>query len=559
MMATLARLVGPGRQGQAARLVALMAASALTEGMGVVLLVPLLAALEPGRSGPLGGALARWDLTLSLPQVLIVFVALVLLRAGINQARNAAALKLELGVIDDLRRRAWRALLGADWRTFSAMKRSDSASVLISHIDRAGFGVNQAGTALATLITLGGLALAGLAVAPLMTLGGGLGGVCILLAYAGMRRRAANLGEALSGAYQAMHASIGESRGAMRAVKSLQGEARAEQAAFTGFAELGRARVAYQRDLGLGQILLQAGGAMLMASLVWLAVARWGLSAAQILPVAALFARALPLVGQLQECWQNFAYAQPAIGSALELIDHAEAAREPDLALTAAPVMHRHIALRDVSVRYAAEAPLALGSVSLSLPRGSLTALSGGSGAGKSTLADVLAGLINPDAGDLVIDGAALDPAQRRAWRAQVAYVQQDPALLADTVRANLLWGRDDADDAQIAGALRDAACHFVLDWPNGIDTPIGDGGRLLSGGERQRLMLARALLRRPALLILDEATSALDPENELLIAQALAGLKGRMTILLIAHRGALTGLADQTFQLDRGKLSAAA
>ena len=356
-----------------------------------------------------------------------------------------------------------------------------------------------------------------------------------------------------------LHASIGESLGAMRTVKSLQGEARAEQAAFTGFTALARARIAYQRDLGLGQILLQAGGAALMALLVWVAVARWGLAAAQILPVAALFARALPLVGQLQECWQNFAYAQPAIRSALELIDRAEAAREPDLPLSAPPVMRREIALRNVSVRYSAEPTFALGAVSLTLTYGSLTALSGGSGAGKSTLADVLAGLISPDAGDLVIDGAALDPAQRRAWRAQVAYVQQDPALLADTVRANLVWGRGDADDAVIAEALRDVACQFVLDWPQGIDTPIGDGGRLLSGGERQRLMLARALLRRPALLILDEATSALDPENELLIARALAGLKGRMTILLIAHRGALAELADQSFQLDRGQLSAAA
>lgn len=558
MTVALARLIGPDRRRSAVLLTGLMAASALTEGLGVVLLVPLLAALEGGRANPLGSVLARWNLTPSLPQVLIVFVALVLFRAGINQARNAAALKLELGVIDDLRRRAWRALLGADWRTFAAMRRSDSASVLISHIDRAGFGINQAGTALATLITLAGLAAAGLAVAPVMTLGGGLGGIAVLLAYAGMRRRAANLGEALSGAYQSMHASIGESLGAMRAVKSLQGEARAEQAAFAGFAALARARIAYQRDLGLGQILLQAGGAALMALLVWLAVARWSLSAAQILPVAALFARALPLVGQLQECWQNFAYAQPAIASALELIDHAEAAREPELPQTAPPHMQHHIALRDVSVRYLAETPLALSAVSLTLPRGSLTALSGGSGAGKSTLADVLAGLISPDAGELVIDGAALDPAQRRAWRAQVAYVQQDPALLADTVRANLLWGNAEADDAQLAAALRDAACQFVLDWPQALDTPIGDGGRLLSGGERQRLMLARALLRRPVLLILDEATSALDPDNEQLIARALAGLKGRITIVLIAHRGALSDLADQSIQLERGQLSAA-
>lgn len=551
MSAPLQRLIAPSRHGAALRLVVLMVASALTEGLGVMLLVPLLGRIAPGGEA----VLARWGISLSLGQVLALFVALVVGRAVINQARNAAALRLEIGVIDDLRRRAWGALLHADWRTLSVLRRSDAVTVLVSNIDRVGIGVNQAGTALATLITLGGLGLAGLAIAPLVTLGGVLGGIVVLALYAGMRRRAVHLGERLSQSYRTMHASLAESMGALRTVKSLQGEARAADAAYAGFAGLGAARIAYQRDLGLGHVVLHGGGAALMALLVWLAVTRWALGAATILPLVALFARALPLVGLLQECWQNYAFARPAIAAAIDLIDTAEAAREPDLPQVAPPPLRQQIALEGITVHFAGQPRPALSGADLAIRAGSMIALTGPSGAGKSTLADVLGGLISPDAGTLAMDGTALDAAARRAWRSRVAYVQQDPALLADTVRANLLWAAPGADAARIDAALRDACCQFVADLPQGLETPIGDGGRILSGGERQRLMLARALLRDPDLLILDEPTSALDANNEAAIAAALGALKGRMTIVVIAHRGALTALADQTVRLEAGRI----
>lgn len=551
----LARLLGAAQRRRLAMLALLMIGSALTEGLGIMLLVPLLAAITPGQGGAVSAWLADRGLQPSLGQVLTLFVLLVLLRAVINQARNGAALKLEITVVDGLRQRAWRALLQADWRTLAAMRRSDSASVLISHIDRAGFGINQLGAAVASLITLAGLGLAGLAVAPAMALGGTLGAGLILLAYAGMRRRAAGLGEELSNAYRTMHASISESLDALRTVKSLQGEVRAEQAAFAGFTTLGRARIDYQRDLGLGQILLHGGGAAGLALLVWLAFARWNLAATQVLPLVALAGRVLPLIGQLQESWQNYAYARPAIGAAFALIDQAEAAREPDLPHAEPPQPDRTIRLEKVTVQFANQSEPVLDQVDLEIPRGAIIALTGASGTGKSTLADVLSALIAPDTGHIAIDGTALDAAQARAWRARVAYVQQDPALLADSVRANLLWAAPDADEARLRAALADAACQFVDDLPQGLDTRIGDGGRVLSGGERQRLMLARALLRDPALLILDEATSALDTANEAQIAAALRALKGRMTILLIAHRGLLTDLADRTYRIEGGKL----
>ncbi len=555
MFALLLRLIGPGQRPLAGLLIVLMAVSGLTESLGIMLLIPLLGALEMRGKSPSADAFDGLLLSMSLGGALAIFVALVLVRALVNFARSRAAMQLELEVVDTLRRRAWQALLGAEWRALAGIRKSDGANLLIGNIDRAGYSVNQAAAGLAAMMTLTGLGLAGLAITPLITIGAGLGGLLVLLAYRGLRRRAAHLGERLGQAYQAMHRSIGESLGALRTVKSLGGEAQAEAAALAGFASLRQASLSYQAVTGVGQIALQLGGAAVLALLVWLAAERWGLGSAAILPLVALFARALPLLGSLQECWQNFEHARPAVAALFELVDRAEAAREPELALSPPPEPRQAVALAGVVLKYAGSDRAALDSVSLELPVGGIAALTGPSGAGKSTLADVLGGLISPDAGALLIDGVALDPAQRKAWRGRVAYVQQDPALLADTVRANLLWALPQASDASLIQALRQAACQFVLDWPQGLETLIGDGARSLSGGERQRLMLARALLREPALLILDEATSALDAESEAQIAQALAGLKGTMTVLIIAHRGALTALADRTYRLEAGKL----
>jgi ATP-binding cassette subfamily C protein len=404
------------------------------------------------------------------------------------------------------------------------------------------------------VVTLGGIGLAALTISPAVTAGAALAGLAVLAGYAGLRRRAHALGDALGQAYAATHASLGEGLGALRAIKSLEGEDRAEAQAMAGFAAMRRAQLAYARDRGLGQGALQFGGALALALLVWLAARRWSLDAVTILPMVALFARALPLLGALQETWLNWRHARPALDATLALIAAAEAAREPEAQGVAAPTLERVIELAGVSVRFG-DGPAVLDRVSLSFPAGSITALTGPSGAGKSTLADLVGGLLSPDAGTLAIDGTLLDPPLRRAWRRQVAYVQQEPVLLAATIRENLAWGAPEASEAAMQAALSAASADFVTALPHGLDTPVGDGGRVLSGGERQRLMLARALLRNPALLILDEAASALDSANEAAIAAAIAALRGRITVLIVGHRGALAAIADRTIHLENGRV----
>jgi ATP-binding cassette subfamily C protein len=182
--------------------------------------------------------------------------------------------------------------------------------------------------------------------------------------------------------------------------------------------------------------------------------------------------------------------------------------------------------------------------------------LIGNSGSGKTTTVDLLIGFYQPQVGRILIDGKDLRELDLRAWRRFVGYVPQETFLFHDTVRANMLWACPDASDADILDAFRQAAAdQFVAALPLGLETVLGDRGMRLSGGERQRLALARALLRRPALLVLDEATSALDSDNERLVLQSIQALRGRVAIVIITHRLSTIRGADRVHVLDEGRL----
>jgi len=541
-------------------LLAIMLASAFTEGFGLILLVPMLAVLgeQDGEPSQITSALNALGIPLSLPWLLAVFVALVLLRALLVQARLFQTHRLEVALVDGLRDRAWRALLNSNWRYLAGMRQSDSASLLITNIDRIGYGVSRALNAIAILVTLAGVGLAALAISPKLALASAIVGAAVLLAYRGLRRRAAVQGEELSRAYEDVYARLNEGLGALRVIKSFGKEDRSAQSAASAFSGLRLTQYAFMRDAGLAQAMLQVVGAVLLAALVWFSIARWDAGATQILPLVALFARALPLLGALQQNWQEWAHARPAIAATMGLIENAERESEPKFdAQLDVPKLASTLSLEGVRVHFESRDRAALNGINLTLPAHSITAISGPSGAGKSTLADILGGLIEPDAGSLTVDGVPLAQGLRRGWRERVTYVQQEPILFTGTIRENLHWAEPSASEDQLHDALQHASAKFVHDLPHGLDTRIGESGQMLSGGERQRLVLARALLRQPALLILDEVSSALDAENERAIAQAVSELQERMTIVIIGHRGALGELATREIRLENGQIVA--
>ncbi len=534
--------------------------AALTEGAGLVLLIPMLSTLDaaPGSAampGRLGELLAALGVPLQLEPLLAGFVLLVAARAALGAARDLAGLRFEAAVVDGLRHTAWAALLRCNWRTLSGLRQTDASSLLVSSIERIGYGVRQMVSLLAGLATLGSLALAGMAIAPGVVLLAIAGGGAVLFAYRRLRRRASALGVELGEAHQRVHAHLIESLGAIRLIKGFGREEAAVADLDAAFARTRRAELDYARSVGLARSGFQSGGAILLALLVWAAVRQWGLDATAVIPTVALFARALPLLGTVQDSWQNWAHARPALLEAAALIQHAQAGAETGGAPLSLPPGPVAITVCAVSVHHDGRDRPALDRVSFDLPAGSITALTGPSGAGKSTLADVLCGMIAPDEGALTVAGLPLTDVRRRAWRDRVAYVQQEPVLFHASVRDNLLWGAPSATEQALIEALRAASAGFVLDLPQGMDTVVGDRGARLSGGERQRIALARGLLRAPQLLVLDEVTSALDPTNEAAVAQAIAGLRGQLTIVIIGHRGALAAVADRRIALEGGRL----
>lgn len=213
------------------------------------------------------------------------------------------------------------------------------------------------------------------------------------------------------------------------------------------------------------------------------------------------------------------------------------------------------ISFKDVVFTYSGRSQT-LSCINLSIKKGQMTALIGHSGSGKSTVTDLLLGLQVPDEGAVLIDGVSLSSFKQNSFRERIGYVPQDPMLFHSSIRENLLWSFEGATETDLWVALRLAnAENFIKELPEGIDTMVGDRGVRLSGGQRQRIALARALLRKPELLILDEATSALDSESELLIQQSIEMIGKDTTILIVAHRLSTIAKANKVYILDKGEL----
>jgi len=213
------------------------------------------------------------------------------------------------------------------------------------------------------------------------------------------------------------------------------------------------------------------------------------------------------------------------------------------------------IEFKDVDFTYP-DRSQTLTKLNMSIRKGQMTALVGESGSGKSTVTDLVLGLQVPGQGQVLIDGVPLSDWKQNSFRERVGYVPQDPLLFHASIRDNLLWSFEEANESDLWEALRLAnAENFVKELPHGIDTVVGDRGVRLSGGQRQRIALARALLRKPELLILDEATSALDSESERLIQQSIEQVAHDTTILVVAHRLSTIAKADQVYVMRQGRL----
>jgi ATP-binding cassette subfamily C protein len=190
----------------------------------------------------------------------------------------------------------------------------------------------------------------------------------------------------------------------------------------------------------------------------------------------------------------------------------------------------------------------------LTIPAGRVTALHGPSGSGKTTIADLVAGLVHPHSGSVLVDGVPLVEIDLEAWRRQIGYVPQDMFLLHESVADNVSLGDPAITRGDVERALRSAAAwDFVGELPQGMDTAVGERGSQLSGGQRQLVSIARALVRRPRLLILDEATASLDAASESAFWSRIRAREAGTTVLAISHQPGVLAIADRIYRVAEG------
>jgi ABC-type multidrug transport system fused ATPase/permease subunit len=322
-----------------------------------------------------------------------------------------------------------------------------------------------------------------------------------------------------------------------------------------------RAQAATQFVAGAPRFVVEAAGLVAIA-LVTLAMSLQPGGVVKAIPVLGALAlgaqRLLPLLQQSYYGWSLASGNFRAFRDVVELMQAPVPEPQP---LAAEPLaFERELAFESVGFRYP-EGRFALSEVSFRIEAGEHVGIAGATGDGKSTLLDLLMGLLEPDEGRILVDGRPLDAASRPAWQAGLAHVPQAIYLADDTIAANIAFPRpaDGMDSGRLAAAVRAAQLEaFLASLPEGLDTYVGERGVRLSGGQRQRIGLARALYRRPRLLILDEATSALDEATEAAVLAALQQLRGDLTLVTVAHRATTLAACDRLIRVEAGRVSEA-
>lgn len=568
----LSSLLGMGRW-KLAKLALLVVVGSISESFGILLLVPMLdlAFAQSAGSGATQGfasdlarpCLAAMSPDLRSAALLLAFVALLLVRAIVGWQRDLRLLALSNELVEHWRGRLARSIVAASWRRLQEIHFSRLEFALLNDVGRLSIGSDRllrGGVALVQFAFLSTLAFQLSPPLIAVTFGVILVTTPVLIPAI---RAAHRFGAETSRQGSKRHAILSDFMQGMKLAKAHDAEHRHSDAFLALTHDMNDRSLRYT-DLQLrAQNAFQVAGGFAVACIAAFGLTRTDLAPATLMAFIVVCGRLVQPVQQLVGAVQGIISFLPAVGGLLALEAHlAEGAgpigadrpgrsQAPDSGPAA-------LAIESIAYTPPGRDEPVLKACNATLEAGELVLLLGPSGSGKTTLVDILLGLVAPDEGAISLDGARLSGKQAAVTlRSGTAYVPQDPFLFDTSLRENLAWAAPGVTEAEIWRALELAeAASFVRRLPDGLDSRPGHRGGSISGGERQRICLARALLRKPRLLILDEATSALDPGVEGKLVETLARLRGTTTILMIAHRLPQGLVADKTLRLSDGKLA---
>ncbi|MGH7787323.1 MAG: ABC transporter ATP-binding protein [Candidatus Binatia bacterium] len=539
----------------------------LAEGLGVSSVLPLIRLAAPDTTAPPmatgGGTVLEQQVVgafhavgleptihllfgLVLLGVLIKAVLVLVANRQVGYAVANMATKLRLDLI--------RALLAARWSYYVHQPLGIVANSVALEAQSAAEAYLRATFILAFMVQAAVYAAVACLLSWQATVGALIGGALIAVVLNGLVRTSARAGRRQTFLTRSLLARLTDT---LQAVKPLKAMARESLITPVLERETRQLNDALEHEVFSGaamEALQEPLIFVFLAAALYGALTLFSMPLAEVVVLVFLCVRVLGSIGRVQKEFQRMAAREAAFWALRDLIRRAEAQVETAIGQR---LPHLREAIRLADVGFAYEDAWILRDASLTIPAGALTVITGPSGSGKTTLADLVIGLYEPGEGAVLIDGVPLRELDVRRWRDMIGYVPQETLMLHASVAMNVTLGDPALSRDDVVAALQAAeAWEFVAALPDGIETTVGERGQRLSGGQRQRLALARALVRKPSLLILDEATTALDPDTEREICTTLRRLRGALTLIAICHHGHLPEIADQVYRVADGRIA---
>lgn len=558
MILTLCRR-SPGRM---AVTVTLLLVGGLAEGLGLAALLPILTTAMGRGAGNASSldlavktAIEKIGLEPSLGVLLVIMVVGVWLKSVLSLAatRNVGYAAADFAA--DMRRELIHSVLASRWTYFVTQASGRLANVIGNEVSQAATVYGAIATLFATIIqvfVVAGIALMTMWQVTVIGILVGVGMIVLLQRLVGIVRS--------SGRHQIdlMNVLVSRLSDFVTLIKPLK--AMGQEQRIGPLLEIPvQGFNAAQRRMLISTAALSAIQepiftlVLAIAAYVTLTYSRFDV--VELLFMGLLLQRIVTRTGGVQVQYQKLVSLEPAYWSLTEVVASAENAREQLPASGMKPQLSEGIEVRAVSFGYSASNPV-LTNLSLYVPCRALTALIGPSGAGKTTITDLIIGLLQPDSGQIEIDGVDLREIDQRAWRRNIGYVPQDLPLLHDTILANVTLADPTLSIQDVERALQlSDAWEFVAAFPDGVNTIVGERGGRLSGGQRQRIAIARALVRKPEVLILDEPISALDPISAQAICRTLKTISQTTTIIVVSHQPEIGEAADVVYRVADGQV----